>query len=89
MTGVYLLHFEPPYRHARHYLGFSADIDRRVSEHQLGTSRQPLISAALNVGTNLVLTRTWEGADRNFERKLKNKKNTPKLCPVCTPTISL
>lgn len=28
------------------------------------------------------VARTWRG-DRNFERRLKNRKNAPRLCPIC------
>lgn len=34
MNGtVYLLHFERPVRHAQHYLGFTENLERRLSEH--------------------------------------------------------
>jgi hypothetical protein len=43
MDGIYLLHFDPPYKHAGHYLGYASDIDRRISEHQTGkTKASPL-----------------------------------------------
>ncbi|MBB5085041.1 putative GIY-YIG superfamily endonuclease [Nonomuraea endophytica] len=32
MTGtVYLLHFAQPYRHARHYLGWTTDLQARLA----------------------------------------------------------
>jgi hypothetical protein len=35
---VYLLHFDRPYRHARHYLGWTADetVDARLARHRAG-----------------------------------------------------
>lgn len=33
-------------------------------------------------GIGFVVARTWEG-DRTFERKLKRRKDAPKLCPIC------
>lgn len=39
MKGVYLLHFEPRYKHAGHYLGYAEDIERRVDEHRRGAER--------------------------------------------------
>ena len=30
---VYLLHFDRPYRHARHYVGWTVDLPGRMSEH--------------------------------------------------------
>ena len=36
-TGVvYLVHFTEPYRHARHYTGWTADLESRLAEHQAG-----------------------------------------------------
>ena len=39
------------------------------------------------MGINWRLARVWEGdqADRIFERKLKNRKNASRLCPICNP----
>jgi predicted GIY-YIG superfamily endonuclease len=31
---VYLLHFEQPYQHTRHYIGSTNDLERRLQEHQ-------------------------------------------------------
>lgn len=31
---VYLLHFEQPYQHTRHYIGSTNDLERRIQEHQ-------------------------------------------------------
>jgi len=31
----------------------------------------------------LFLARTWLGASRTDERKLKNCKNAPRFCPLC------
>ena len=31
------------------------------------------------------LARTWDGADQAAEKKLKNYKNAPMLCPDCDP----
>jgi hypothetical protein len=46
---VYVLHFEPAYRHARHYLGWARDVDARVAEHLAG-SASPLVRAAVLAG---------------------------------------
>ncbi len=79
---VYLIHLERPYRHARHYLGFTADLSRRISEHRCGAG-SPLLRAAGSVGIDFEVVRTWPG-DRRLERRLHNYKNTPaRLCPVC------
>ena len=72
LTGIYLLHLEPRYLHAGHYLGWALDIDRRVREHlQGGTKASPLVRAALAAGCEVTLVRTWPDHDRTEERRLK------------------
>lgn len=84
MTGLYLLHFDPPYRHAGHYLGYADDVDRRVGEHLRAIAKSsPLIRAALASGSTVTLARTWPGGDRNLERRLKNRHGLGPLCPLC------
>jgi hypothetical protein len=81
---VYLLHFRRPYRHARHYLGFCAgDVAIRVAAHQAGQGAR-LLAAVAQAGIGVDLVRTWPG-DRSFERRLKRRHNSPRLCPVCRP----
>lgn len=78
---VYLIHFDRPYRHARHYLGWAANLDARISHHRAGTGAR-LMAVIAAAGIGFVVARTWEG-DRTFERKLKNRKESPRLCPIC------
>lgn len=81
---IYLLHFDPPYQHARHYLGFTdRDVDARLEEHLTGRG-SPLVRAAVLAGAEVTVTRTWEGGTRDQERRLKRRKNTPRLCPTCS-----
>jgi predicted GIY-YIG superfamily endonuclease len=86
MRGVYLLHFSPAYRHARHYVGYAEDIIKRVDEHRAGSGSR-LTQVALQAGSQLQLVRIWQDADRATERRIKNWKNSPKLCPICNGTI--
>jgi len=88
MKGVYLLHFEPKYRHAGHYLGYADDITRRVEEHRKGKSRVPLTEAASLAGVTMMLVKTWKNKGRFFERKLKGKSSCrsgslARICPAC------
>jgi predicted GIY-YIG superfamily endonuclease len=79
---VYLLHFERPYQHARHYLGWSADLEARLAEHRAARG-SPLIRAAAASGIGFLVARTWPG-DRRAERRLHRVKNSPaRLCPIC------
>lgn len=81
---VYLLHLTPPYRHARHYLGYTDQLpEERLKDHLEGRG-SPLIRAAVGIGVEVTLARVWKRKSRTFERELKNKKNAPKLCPICS-----
>jgi hypothetical protein len=80
---VYLLHFDGPYLHAKHYLGWSENgWAERIAAHIIGKG-SPLVRAAVAIGANIVLARTWQGVDRNFERRLK-KHGKARICPLCT-----
>lgn len=82
--GLYLLHLEPRYRHAGHYLGWSSDIAARVHQHAAaGSAASPLIRAALGAGCRLTLTRVWLGQGRTRERQLKRQGGLGQHCPVC------
>lgn len=79
---VYLLHFDRSYRHARHYIGFTQNLDKRLAEHRAGRG-SPLIAAAIADGIDFQLAAIWEG-DRHSERRLHRQKNSrARLCPVC------
>lgn len=83
---TYLLHFsEPisPNHTTQHYIGSAADLDARIEEHRKGQGAR-LTEVAKERGISFEVVRTWEGG-RDFERKLKNRKNAPKLCPICHP----
>jgi predicted GIY-YIG superfamily endonuclease len=81
---VYLIHFDRPYKHARHYLGSAADLGARLDEHRRGAGSRlmAVISAA---GIPWCLARTWRGG-RQLERRLKNHGGATRMCPICTPT---
>lgn len=81
-TGCYLLHFEPGYKHARHYLGHAVDIEPRIHAHLHGRGAR-LTQVALEAGCALVLVRVWEDGDRKLERRLKNWHGSGRLCPIC------
>lgn len=79
---VYLLHFTPAYRHARHYLGWALDVEARLEQHRRGAG-SPLVAAAVAAGSTVEVARTWPDVDRHFERHLKNRREAPRLCPLC------
>ena len=79
---VYLLHFERPYRHARHYTGFATDLDRRLNAHVCGKgARLMAVIAAAGIGWQLA--RVWPGT-RGLERALKNQGGASRRCPICS-----
>lgn len=82
--GLYLLHFEPRYQHAGHYLGYAADVERRVGEHRAATQKaSPLVRAALAAGAVVTLARTWPQGSRTLERRLKRQGGLSRHCPIC------
>ena len=80
---IYILHFEARYRHAGHYLGWTASdtADARVAEHLRG-SGSPLVATALAAGCKVELVRTFSGTP-NDERRLKRGGATTRHCPKC------
>lgn len=83
MGKIYLLHFDMPYCHAQHYLGYSENLEGRLWHHKRGTGAK-LTRAASQAGIKWTVVRTWMG-DQSLERKLHKSKNNPKLCPICNP----
>lgn len=80
---VYLIHFDQNLKHARHYIGFTDDLQKRLKTHRAGYGGR-LMAAVIENGINWRVARTWPDATRNNERYLKNKKNAPALCPICS-----
>lgn len=81
---VYVLHIDPPHRHARHYVGYTPDPDpaRRIDEHLNGMG-SPLIKAALAAGCTVAVAYVFDGAERDFEHNLKKRKDVRQWCPLC------
>jgi predicted GIY-YIG superfamily endonuclease len=79
---VYLLHFDRPYHHARHYIGFTRDLGRRIARHRDGRG-SPLIEAASNAGIEFTVARVWHNVTGRFERRVHHMM-AKLLCPLCT-----
>lgn len=97
MSVVYLLHLSAPMpqgddprtgkpRAATHYIGWAKDLDARLEHHRNGTGAN-ILRHARERGITFTLARTWPGKDRAFERKLHNRKESPRICPICNPAI--
>jgi predicted GIY-YIG superfamily endonuclease len=80
---IYLLHFHRPYRHARHYTGFTEDLLERLDAHAAGHGAR-LIAVITEAGIGFTLVRVCEGT-RHTERAIKNAGGAVRYCPVCTP----
>ena len=78
---VYLICFNRPYRHARHYTGYSEHLDKRLTDHLCGQGAR-LMEIVTEAGIEWKVTRTWKG-DRSLERHIKNRKDAPRICPRC------
>ena len=80
---IYLIHFDRPLHHARHYLGYCAEgtLEVRLIRHRAGRGARLLaVLRERNIGWRVV--RVLEG-DRRLERSLKGTSSV-RLCPVCT-----
>lgn len=82
MRGVYLLHFETPYKHAKHYVGYSKDIDARIELHRQGQAAR-LTQVIKAAGISFVEAKRWRNKSQAFERSLKNRGGASRYCPIC------
>lgn len=78
---VYLLHFSRPYYHARHYLGFTLNLNRRLREHRRGAG-SPLMAAVVEDEIEPFLARTWSQVTRAFEKRAHHTARR-QACPIC------
>jgi hypothetical protein len=87
MTGhqlgvIYMLHFHRPYRHARHYTGWTDDLLHRLDCHAAGHGAR-LVAVIWDAGIGFTLVRICEGT-RFTERAIKNAGGAVRYCPACT-----
>lgn len=81
---VYLIHFDQKLKHAQHYLGYSKKDtpDDRLLVHRAGNGAK-ILRELNRLGIGYKIVRIWQDGNRKFERQLKNRKNSSKLCPIC------
>ena len=87
---VYLLCFDKKFKHAKHYIGFAENqrtFEARMKHHAKGQGSR-LMAAVAKAGIGFCVSRTWPDGDRNFERKLKNRKEASALCPHCKTALA-
>lgn len=78
---VYLLHFDRPYRHAKHYTGWTTSLLDRLNAHDTGHGAR-LLAVIRAAGIGFTLARTWPGP-RDKERALKRQGGASRRCPMC------
>ena len=90
MGTIYLIHFDQPignlsnpHGQAQHYIGYTDDLDMRLQAHRSGNG-SAIMAAVAERGIDWQVVRAWQG-NRDLERRLKKRKEAPKLCPVCNP----
>lgn len=87
--ALYLLHFDRPYKHAKHYLGYARDIPtmhQRIDWHYAASERDGkhhrLMVAVRAAGISFVLARVWPEGTRADEKRKKHSGHT-RRCPIC------
>lgn len=84
---VYLIHFDRPYKHARHYVGYTAaeSLEDRLARHRSGRGAR-LLHVVQRAGISWQVVRTWRFDSiqeaRRKERALKGRGQGPR-CPAC------
>lgn len=82
---VYLIHFDRPFKHARHYTGWtSGRLEDRLELHRRGQGAR-LMAVIAEAGIGWQLARTWEGSRRR-ERQIKRQGGASRCCPLCGVT---
>ena len=78
---VYLLHFSSAYKHAKHYVGYTDDLEERLKRHRAGNGAR-LVEVITAAGLTFEVARTWAGG-HDLERRLK-KHGATRVCPICS-----
>lgn len=67
---------------ARHYLGYADNLEERLKRHANGTGAR-MLAVARERGIGWQVARVWPDAGKDVERRLKRRKEAPRLCPLC------
>lgn len=80
---VYLLHLDPPFQHARHYIGFTTlDLDERLRRHRTERGAR-LLQAQTRAGGTWRIAKVWISVQRGLELVLKRRGGAARICPIC------
>jgi len=81
---VYLLHLVEPFQHARHYVGSTESLLRRMHVHRRALSDScAFMRAVAEAGIAWSLARVWPGEGPDLEYRIKRSSNVARRCPVC------
>ena len=88
MPDLFLLHFDPPYQHARHYLGYAVGTGRGAAYARriaAGTALGPheLVMAAQADGCTIHVADVLHGEGRATQRRLRANGSLSRFCHYC------
>jgi hypothetical protein len=79
---TYLIHIDPPYKHAKHYKGWTdRPVARRFADHLAGRGAL-LTRMAVQAGSRLTLARVWPNTTKDREDSIKHRSGV-RMCPEC------
>lgn len=85
MAWIYVLHFDAPLSHARHYTGCTNHLPHRLLAHARGAGAR-LTRVLLDKQIPWQLAAAYRVSNtemRTCERKIKDQHHGPRFCPLC------
>ena len=77
---TYLIHIDPPYKHAKHYKGWTdRPVEQRFADHLAGRGAL-LTRLAVQAGSRLTLARVWPDTTKDREDSIK-RQSGKRMCP--------
>lgn len=88
MPDLYLLHFDPPYRHARHYLGYAVGTGRgasyaRAQARGKALGAHELVMAAQANLCEISVVDVLVGEGRATQRRMRANGSLSRFCSIC------
>jgi len=82
---TYLIHIDPPYKHDKHYKGWTdRPVAQRFADHLAGRGAL-LTRLAVQAGSRLTLARVWPNTTKDREDAIK-RSGGKRMCPECGVT---
>lgn len=83
MGFIYLLHFNQPLKHAKHYLGYSENNpEERIELHRQGKSKVRIMEVLFKANISFSVVSIWTDKSRTDERKMKGRGKSS-ICETC------